>query len=555
MIYNRGMHIVENKAKIGKKIYQSTLLRESYRENGKVKKRTIANLSNCSPDDIAAIKLALKHKGNLAALAPIQEAVTLKEGLSFGAVFVLYHAAKVLGVETALGTDIPGKLALWQVFARIIDQGSRLSAVRLARTHAVADVFGLEHRFDENDLYDNLDWLTQNQEQIERRLLLARRGGAKVTLFLYDVTSSYLEGDQNFFAKRGYNRDGKKGKMQIVIGLLCDEAGDPISVQVFPGNTPDPKTVADQVKKIAERFGCEEVILVGDRGMIKGTQIAEFPDNFRYITAITKPQIETMIKKGVFQYELFENELCEVIDGGIRYILRRNPLRAQEIKAGRESKFNSVAKLVVGLNCYLKEHPKASPAIAAKQVTAKIEKLKITEWLSVKADGRELRLEKDEAKLEQISLLDGCYAIKTDVAPETANKELIHERYKDLSQVEEAFRNMKTVHLEVRPVFVRIEESTVGHVEIVMLSYLIIKYLARMWAELDLTVAEGIKQLETLCEMEVTVNDKVTCKIPQPRESSQKLLDALGLTLPEILVPRKVKVDTKTKLPKQRKKP
>lgn len=552
------MHIVENKAKVGKKIYQSVLLRESYRENGKVKKRTVANLSNCSPEEIAAIKLALKYKDNLAALAPVQESVAIqepvavKEGLSIGAVFVVYHAAKALRIESALGTDFQGKLALWQVIARVIDQGSRLSAVRLAQTHAVADLLDLGRGFDEDNLYENLKWVAQNKEQIEEQLFWARRGGAKATLFLYDVTSSYLEGDQNHFAKYGYNRDGKKGKKQIVIGLLCDEAGDPVSVQVFTGNTSDPKTVGDQVRKIVERFGCKEVTLVGDRGMIKGTQIEEFPDNFHYITAITKPQIETMVKKGVFQYGLFENELCEVIDGNIRYVLRRNPLRAAEIEAGRQSKFRSAAKLVASQNAYLKEHPKANIETAVKKVAMKIASLKVAEWLSVKAEGRELRLEKDVNVSNQLTLLDGCYAIKTDLVPEMAGKELIHERYKDLAQVEKAFRNMKTVNLEVRPVFVRTEESTVGHVEIVMLSYLIIRYLQQMWEQFDLTVAEGLGQLATLCVMEVTVNGKVTCKIPQPRESSQKLLDALGVALPEILVPQKVKVVTRKKLQKQR---
>lgn len=546
------MHIVENKAKVGKKIYQSVLLRESYREDGKVKKRTIANLSNCSPEEIAAIKLALKHKDNLAELAPVQEAVHLKEGLSIGAVFAVYHAARALGIEEALGAEFQGKLALWQVIARVISQGSRLSAVRLAAIHAAADVLDLERGFNEDDLYDNLKWIEQNKESIEQQLFLARRGGAKTKLFLYDVTSSYLEGEHNYFSEYGYNRDGKKGKKQIVIGLLCDEMGDPVSVQVFTGNTSDPKTVGEQVKKIAEQFGCQEVVLVGDRGMIKGTQIAEFPEKFHYITAITKPQIETLIKKGVFQYELFDNDLYEVIDGNIRYVLRRNPIRAAEIAAGRLSKFRSVAKLVVMMNAYLKEHPKAKSEIAARKVAAKLKRLGIDEWLSVETEGRKLLLKKDKNVWEQLALLDGCYAIKTDLAQEMASKEFVHNRYKDLAQVEKAFRNMKTVNLEVRPVFVRTRESTIGHVEIVMLSYLIIRYFERMWAKYDLTVAEGLRQLATLCVMEVTVNGKVTCKIPQPRDSSQKLLDALGVTLPEILVPRKVKVVTRKKLPKQR---
>jgi len=553
------MHIVENKTKAGKKIYQSILLRESYREDGKVKKRTVGNLSNCSVGEIAAIKLALKYKDNLTALATLaslSDSIQLQEGLSIGAVFAVYQVAKGLGIETVLGTDFAGKLALWQVIARVIDQGSRLSAVRLAKTHAIADVLNLTRGFDENDLYDNLKWLAKNKERIEQELLGLRRSGSKPKLFLYDVTSSYLEGEQNYFAKFGYNRDGKKGKQQLVIGLLCDEMGEAVSIEAFAGNTQDPKTVGSQVKKIAEQFGCGEVTLVGDRGMIKSTQIAELPEYFHYITAITKPQIETLVKKGVIQYELFDSVLGEIKDDHVRYIFRRNPIRAEEIVTGRQSKLNSMAKLVVVKNIYLEEHPKAKVETALKAVAARLKKLKIDEWLDVQAEGRVLRLVKNETALEQMALLDGCYVIKTDLTREMAEKEVVHDRYKDLAQVEKAFREMKTVNLEVRPVYVWKEQSTIGHVEIVMLSYMIIRRLQQAWAKFDLTVAEGLKQLETLCITEIRVNDKKTAlKIPQPREVSQKLLAALELRLPEIVVPRKVNVVTRKKLPRKRKNP
>ncbi len=216
------MRIVENMSKSGKKIYRSTLLRESYREEGNARKRTIANLSNYTPQEIEAIKLALRHKEDLSALGALSESVELQEGLSVGAVWSVYQVAKELGIEEALRKDFQGKLALWQVMARVIDQGSRLSAVRLAQVHAAGDVLDMKRGFDENDLYDNLSWLSQNQ---------ARRGDKKPKLFLYDVTSSYLEGEQNHFGEYGYNRDGKKGKKQVVIGMLCDESGEPVSTQ------------------------------------------------------------------------------------------------------------------------------------------------------------------------------------------------------------------------------------------------------------------------------------------------------------------------------------
>ena len=185
------MHIVENKSKSGKKIYRSILLRESYREDGKVKKRTIANLSNCTPQEISAIKLALNHKDNLGVLGSLSESIELKEGLSVGAVWCVSQVARELGIEKSLGNDFQGKLAMWQVIARVINQGSRLSAVRLAQVHAAGEVLDLKRGFDENDLYENLAWLAENQGEIEQKLFELRRGGKKPKLFLCDVTSSY----------------------------------------------------------------------------------------------------------------------------------------------------------------------------------------------------------------------------------------------------------------------------------------------------------------------------------------------------------------------------
>ena len=549
------MHIVENKSapKTGKKIYRSVLLRESYRESGKVKKRTIANLSHCTAGEIAAIKLALRHKGDLTVLGSLKESVELEEGLSMGAVWVVYQVGKGLGLEKALGTDFEGKLAFWQVMARIIGQGSRLSAVRLAQIHAGCDVLGMWRGFDENNLYDNLRWLADHQEEIEKRLFVLRRGQGKPKLFFYDVTSSYLEGEKNYFGQYGYSRDGKKRKKQIVIGLLCDEHGDPVAVEVFSGNTQDTQTFASQVKKVAEGLGCQEVTFVGDRGMIKRTQIENLPEGFHYITAITKPQIETLMKKGLIQYGLFDKRVCEVEEEGVRYILRRNPARAEEMEKGRLSKRRALEELVRGRNDYLSGHPRAKVCTATRKVESKMKVLGQEKWLSVKTQDRQLRLEQDDAILKAASLLDGCYVIKTDLARDVADKQLIHDRYKDLAEVEKAFRDCKTVNLEVRPVFVRSEKSTRGHVLVVMLAYMIIRKLRNAWAALDTTVEEGIKQLSTLCSMEINVKDQGSClKIPRPREKSRELLKALDIKMPLALPHREVRVVTRKKLPQQR---
>ena len=307
------MYTATSRITRGGKTYTRHLLRESYRASGKVLHRTIATVSHCSEAEIAALRLALRHKGELEHLGPLQEAVTLQQGLSFGAVWTVYHVARRLGIEKALGTTREGKLALWQVMARVIDQGSRLSAVCLAMAHAACDVLGLD-TFDEDTLYENLDWLAGAQAGVEDRLWVQRTQTKPVNLFLYDVTSSYLEGTHNALAAFGYNRDGKKGKRQIVIGLLCDEDGEPVSIEVFPGNTQDPQTFAAQLAKVTTRFGVTDITFVGDRGMIKGQQIEDLAQQgFHYITAITKPQIEKLLRTGTFQMDLFDQEVAEVL--------------------------------------------------------------------------------------------------------------------------------------------------------------------------------------------------------------------------------------------------
>ena len=292
------MYIDTSRITRGGKTYTRHLLRESYRANGKVLHRTLANVSHCSETEIEAIRLALRHKGELEHLGTIQDAITLQQGPSFGAVWTVYHVARRLGIAQALGTTREGKLALWQVIARVIDQGSRLSAVRLAMAHAACDVLGLG-TFNEDALYENLDWLAGAQARIEDRLFAQRQKTKPASLFLYDVTSSYLEGTHNALAAFGYNRDGKKGKPQIVIGLLCDEDGHPVSIEVFPGNTQDPRTVAAQLEKLQGRFGVTAITFVGDRGMIKGQQVEDLAQHgFHYITAITKSRLTNCCAPG-----------------------------------------------------------------------------------------------------------------------------------------------------------------------------------------------------------------------------------------------------------------
>lgn len=553
------MYLDTSQTRINGKVYSRVLLRESYRENGKVKHRTIANLTHCSEQEVAAIQLAFAHKHDLDALrrnaAAAKTPCSLVQGPSVGAIAILAGLATEIGLTQALGCDRQGKLALWQVIARVIDQGSRLSAVRLATAHACADLLDLD-AFNEDHLYANLAWLSENQRAIEAKLFRKTHPANQPPLFLYDVTSSYLEGQHNALGAFGYNRDGKRGKKQVVIGLLCDGEGVPLSIEVFAGNTLDPKTLPSAVAKVAATFGGGEVTLVGDRGMIKGPQIAALADHgFHYITAITKPQIETLLQAGVLQMELFDQALAEVSDQAVRYILRRNPRRALEMQAVRESKLATLERKAAVANAYLAAHPRAGLTTALKTLGQGISQLKLGSWVEVLArDGmRAVELRIDPREREEEEKLDGCYVLKTDLTTEQASRETVHARYKDLALVEQAFRVSKTVELEMRPIHVRREESTRGHALVVMLAYRLVRELSRRWIDLDLTVAEGLHALSTLCVTEIRSEGQSRCAVvPAPRPEIAELIARSGIPMPEVIPRRGIKVATKTKLPKSR---
>jgi len=542
------MYLDECRTQRHGKTYSRILLRTSFRQDGKVKHKTIANLSHCSPQEIDAIRWALQHQDDLQSFASLSSRpVTTQQGLSVGAVFVLQAIAQQVGIVPALGRSPQARLALWLIIARILDQGSRLSAVRVAGQHAACDLLGMD-AFNEDDLYDTLDWLAGQQALMEKRLFHSPTGERPVQLFLYDVTSSYLEGQQNELANYGYNRDKKRGKKQIVIGLLTDEAGDPVSVQVYEGNTADNQTFVDQVKKVQERFGIGEVTMVGDRGMIKSAQIEQLPEGFHYLTALTKPQIQTLLKNGVLQMELFDEEVCEVEETDIRYVLRRNPRRVEEIERHRVEKQQTVQCLVERQNEYLQAAPRARVASALRKVNQKIKKLRMESWLAVEANGRTLALRVDEEARRETARLDGCYVLKTDTPPTTAGAQVIHDRYKDLAQVETAFRTMKTGYLETRPIYLRNGPKTRGHVFVVMLAYKIIRVLREAWKSLDLTVEEGVQELASICATRVKVGDLEYQTVPEPRPLGKSLLQTLGLTLPDVVPSRGIDVATRKKM-------
>ncbi len=362
----KRMYVETVVTKRGEKIYKCVLLRETFREDGKVKHRTIANLTSRPEQEIAAIRFALQRREQMVDDAPVldQSELNCEQGQSVGALIAISKISEQLGITQSLGRSKQAQLALWQIIARIIQHGSRLGAVRLAETHAVCDILSLDN-FCEDDLYRNLDWLTSRQSAIEDYLFTLKQSQSPCNLFLYDVTSSYLEGECNEYGDFGYNRDKKKGKKQIVIGLLTDHEGDPVSVQVFHGNTSDSTTVLEQIQKIVVRFGVKRSIFVGDRGMLKRPQLKQIGDQADHITALTTPQIRTLIKESIFTLEMFQDQTYTVHHEGLRYILRRNPIRQMEMAEVREKKQKLIEAMVDEKNKLLerifhKKQPKSS---------------------------------------------------------------------------------------------------------------------------------------------------------------------------------------------------
>lgn len=553
------MYIDDQTYKRGDKIYRRVLMRESYWHEGKVKNRTIANISKCSDAEIETIKLALKMKDNPAALSALANA-SFENGKSVGAVAALYQLSQKLGLTKALGNSDSAKRVLWLVIARFLGARSRLAAVRHANIYAACEIIGLEP-FNEDDLYKDLIWLNENQSKIETRLFCKKNRNAKgVTaenIYLYDLTSSYLEGVENELAAFGYNRDGKRGKMQITHGLLCDASGDPISVEAFPGNTKDNATLENQLVKLKQRFGCKRVVIVGDKGMIKSGQIEDIAElGFNYITSITKPQIESLIKRGIIQYELFETKLMEAEDkeNSVRYIFRRNPERAKEIKENRDDKIKRVEGKIEELNRYLAEHPKAKVETHEKAARELIGRMKMLKYSEIKAYAkeREIELKIDKAALNAEAKLDGCYCIKTDVSIEYAKSAELHDRYKDLALVEWAFRTEKS-KLDIRPIYLRNEERTRAHLFVAMLSYKLELALRTTWKNINMEVSEGIKLLNLITAYKIKIGKETINKIPEPNKQCKNLLEPIGAVIPKALPYKETNLHTRKKLPSRRK--
>ena len=504
------MFIKRSKSRRGDKVYQSVLLvqgervpvprgpgrpRKGEKRKTKVVHRTLANLSKLPEPLVSMIERFCKAER---AGEPLDAFVSQDEpviGPAYGPLAALLMLARQLGIDKALGGGRQAQLAMFLVLARVAHRGSRLSSVRWAATQAVSEVLGLGD-FDEDDLYEALDWLATQQERIEKELAPQAEGG---TVFLYDVTSSYLEGQHNELAAPGYNRDGKRYKKQIVAGLLTDVHGDPVAVQVYAGNTSDPDTVSDQVDKLARRFNAKDIVLVGDRGMIKAkgrNLLAE--QGFRYITSMTDPEIRKALASGLLQLDLFDEEVAEVVAGERRYILRRNPAMMARTRSRRADQLARVQAKVDARNEQVVASRRADPAVSLRFANKWLKTYKLHKYVRAELQGQVVHLIVDQEAKAELESLDGCYVVTTDVPVEHASAQEIWDRYGDLQKVERDFRTMKTSGLELRPIFLRKANRTRAHAFVTMLALKIIRELERRIAPLGLTWKDALDRLQAV---------------------------------------------------------
>jgi hypothetical protein len=513
------------------------LLRESYREGGKVRTRTIANLTRWAPERIAAMERLVKGEFD-------DWSGELTSGEIFGVLFALKQLADQVGITRVLGSAPESKLNLFLILARIAHGGSRRSAVRWAQQHTVADVLGLDG-LDEDDLYAALDWLAGQQARIERALYqdFVKRRGKPPVLVLYDVTSSYFEGECNELSQYGYNRDGKRGKQQIVIGLLTAEDGEPLAVRVFEGNTADPSTVASQITLLKEQFGIAEVVMVGDRGMIKAKgKAALSAEGWRYITALTDGQVRTLLKQGVLQPDLFDADLCEVEHDGKRLIVRRNDTVCVREERRRADKLQQLQEQIAARNAFVGKSQRASAEKGLATLQRWVKSHKLGKFVTLTLEERVIVCAIDEDARAEDALLDGCYTLETDVPKVLLDARTVDERYRDLQHVERNFRTVKTTFLEIRPIFLRKAERTKAHVFVAMLALKITRQLEaslrQAFGTTDqdaaaITPDDALVALGRLTYLYTTDrNGQRHVHLPRPDDQQAKILGALGLSFP-----------------------
>ena len=462
------------------------LLRESYRRDGKVKKRTLANLSKWPPQVVAGLRVLLKGG---TAVSRLPEAFDVARSLPHGHVAAVLGAIRRLGLARVIDPKPSPQrdrvLAL--VAARILDPGSKLATARGLAEGTARDTLGETlGEASEDELYAAMDWLLERQDAIERRL--AKRRLAEGTLVLYDLTSVYLEGRCCPLAKRGHSRDGKRGKLQVEFGLLCDAEGCPVAVEVFKGNAADPMTVGGQVDKLKRRFGLKRVVLVGDRGMLTAARIREevAPAGLDWIGALRAPAIRALVESGAVQMSLFdETDLVEVQSDaypGERLMVCRNPQLAAERSRKREDLLQATEKLLAPIAAAtkrVKRRLKGQDQIALR-VGKAIGRYKMAKHFDLNIKDDSFSYRRDDASIAREAALDGLYVIRTSLPASALDAAATVRAYKRLSAVERAFRSFKTVDLKVRPVFHYTADRVRAHILLCTLAYYV-EWHMRKW--------------------------------------------------------------------------
>lgn len=521
------------------------LLRESYRENGKVRKRTLCNLSDWPTAHVEGLRGVLKG-GTV--IAPDRDAFTVTRSLPHGHAALAVGMARKIDLDNILGPagNHCRDLVLAMIVARIIEPGSKLATARALSPATATSSLGtiLElGEVDEDELYTALDWLRERQPAIETAL--AKRHLKNGTLVLYDVSSSYMEGHCCSLAHRGYSRDGRKGTLQIVYGLLCAPDGCPVAIEVFEGNTGDPMTLAAQVQKLKSRFGLDHVVLVGDRGMITQARLTEDvkPAGLDWITALRAPAIKDLVKGGALQLSLFdERDMASITSPdfpGERLIVCRNPDLAAERTRKRQDLLAATERDLARIQTAVsrKRNPLHGAAEIALAVGALIEKHKMRKHFDLDITDTSFTFARKTDAITAEATTDGIYIVRTSLAAEVLSDEATVRSYKSLSQVERAFRCIKTVDLQVRPVHHWLADRVRAHVFLCMLAYYLEWHMRQKLAPLlfddtDKEAAEAARKsvVASAQRSPAAIRKQTTGVTPEgmPVHSFQTLLADLG---------------------------
>ena len=458
----------------------AVLLRESYREGKKVRKRTLANLSKWPEHLIEGLRVLLR--GGTAVEDP-EEAFDIVRSRPHGHVAAVLGTVRRLRLERLLerAPSRPRTLVVAMLVARILEPRSKLATARALHTDTLAHSLGelLEvDDADEDELYAAMDWLLERQPRIETAL--AKRHLEQGALVLYDVTSTYFEGRQCPLARLGHSRDGKRGTLQIVFGLLCNRQGCPIAVEVFEGNTADPKTLRPQIEKLRQRFGLTRVVLVGDRGMLTEARIREELEPLEgvdWVSALRAPAIRHLVESGVLQLSLFdEKDLVELSSPeypGERLVVCKNPLLAEERTRKREDLLQATEReldKVVAATSRAQRRLRGQDKIALR-VGRVIHKYKVAKHFELEITEHSFSYRRHEKHIAAEAALDGLYVIRTSVSSQVMDAQETVRAYKGLSEVERAFRSYKSVDLKVRPIYHHLPDRVRAHVFLCMLAY------------------------------------------------------------------------------------